>query len=155
MLGAEHAFDPLEAGVEHRAEVGIVEVDGRAIERAQDRVGDVGRTRVGEEMPPARLLGGHVTGCLGRLRGRGLQSSRLRALATRNLRAGGAGGPRKAANGVWQVCTLLKSARGGLPALKSLASGGPAGRQSALRNVRLTRARPSKGCSPSASGRMP
>ena len=58
VLGTQHALHPLEARVIDLAEVRVVEVDRRPVNRAEHAVGDVGRAGVGEEMPAAGLRDG-------------------------------------------------------------------------------------------------
>ena len=51
--GLQHALHACEACVVDLDEVGIVEIDGRPVERAQHAVGNVGRSRIGEEVAAA------------------------------------------------------------------------------------------------------
>ena len=62
-LGPQHALDARDGRRRRRDEVGVVEVDAGAVHRAQDAVGDVGRPRIGKELPPPRLRLGRR--CLG------------------------------------------------------------------------------------------
>jgi hypothetical protein len=59
LAGAQHALHPGIAGIEHRGEIRVHEVDRDVVDRPQDAVGDVRRAGIGEKLPAAGLRKGH------------------------------------------------------------------------------------------------